>query len=95
MKKLQLLSLLAIPFLLTACGEGWEVKLSDDIAPYGNKRTAGSTYVYVLAKMMPAKGVQVEPAQAAPVQDGMHSVKRVLKPTRMQAEEIFNKKMMK
>lgn len=54
------LSLLAAPFMLTACGEGYELIKTDTMFPYGNERTAGSGYAYVLAKMLPEKEVKLE-----------------------------------
>ena len=61
--KTTLLSLLAVPFLLTACGEGYELIKTDTMFPYGNERTAGSGYAYVLAKMLPKKEVKLETVQ--------------------------------
>lgn len=48
--------------LLTACGDGWETYRTTEVTPYGNSRTAGSTVVYVRAKMMPKKELKLEPA---------------------------------
>lgn len=47
--------LLVSPFLLGACGEGFELVQTDTMFPYGNQRTAGSGHAYVLAKMLPKK----------------------------------------
>lgn len=56
------LSVLCLPLLaLTACGEGWEAQKTDQYFPYGNQRTAGYGVVYVRAKMMPEKELNVEP----------------------------------
>lgn len=52
---------LAMPLLLTGCGDGWEAQRTTDIFPYGNKRTAGSGVVYVRAKMLPEKEIVAEP----------------------------------
>lgn len=68
MKKLILLGAVApMMFLLTACGEGWEMR------PYANTpyqdRTAGNGVEYVRAHMMPSKGPVVkaaEPKKEAP-----------------------------
>lgn len=54
------LLLLSIPLLLTACGEGWEAKLVDQSFPYGNDRTAGSGVVYVRAKLLPEKALNLD-----------------------------------
>lgn len=51
---------LAAPFMLTACGEGYEMIKTDTMFPYGNQRTAGSGVAYVLAKMMPEKELVLE-----------------------------------
>jgi outer membrane biosynthesis protein TonB len=51
---------------LAACGEGWEMVRTTDVAPYGNSRTAGSAIMYVQAKMMPEKKLNLEPAVEAP-----------------------------
>lgn len=84
-KKLLLLTMCA-PFLLTGCGEGWEFQKTEKLFPYGNKRTAGSGVVYVLAKMMPEKELKIEsemePVEEAPV------VEQEAEPV-LDAEEIF------
>ena len=43
------------PFLLGACGEGYDQTRTDQWVPYGNTRTAGTGIAYVKAKMMPKK----------------------------------------
>lgn len=53
------LALLAAPILLTACGDYDVIRVSD-VHPYGNKRTAGSNVVYVLAKLLPEKELNLE-----------------------------------
>jgi hypothetical protein len=67
------LALLCVPVLLTGCGDGWEMQLTNTAFPYGNSRTAGSGVVYVLAKMMPEKKeIQLQPIKRemapAPIQ---------------------------
>lgn len=52
---------LAAPFLLGACGEGYELVRINDAFPYGNERTAGTGVAYVLAKMMPERELNLEP----------------------------------
>ncbi len=47
--------LLASPMLLAACGEGYELVPTQNMMPYGNQRTAGTGYAYVLAKLLPPK----------------------------------------
>lgn len=61
MKTLRLL-ILASPFMLAACGDGWEM-VRTDAFPYGNQRTAGTGVAYVLAKMMPEKELVITPMQ--------------------------------
>ena len=56
--------LLCVPFMLTACGDGWEMIRVDNVVPYGNTRTAGSGVAYVRAKLLPPKDVNVAPAAA-------------------------------
>ncbi|MBI1301820.1 MAG: hypothetical protein GC137_09220 [Alphaproteobacteria bacterium] len=48
---------------LGACGEGWEMQRTEEYLPYGNSRTAGSGVVYVRAKLLPKKELNIEPAQ--------------------------------
>ncbi len=56
------LMIMALPFMLVACGDGWEAVRTDEIFPYGNQRTAGSGVMYVRAKMMPEKELKLTPA---------------------------------
>lgn len=67
---------MAIP--LSACGEAWEAKLTDKIFPYGNKRTAGSGVVYVLAKMMPKKELKLAPISMEHYKETQSHVKSVI-----------------
>ena len=64
-RHIRLIAMLCLPLALTACGEGWEMQLSNTVFPYGNQRTAGSGVVYVRAKMLPEKDVKLEPAATA------------------------------
>lgn len=57
------LALFSLPLLLGACGEGYEMQLTNTHFPYGNERTAGSGVIYVRAKMMPEKSLQLQPVQ--------------------------------
>lgn len=59
--RLKTLALLSLPLILGACGEGYEWQLTNTHFPYGNERTAGSGVVYVKAKMMPEKSLQLRP----------------------------------
>lgn len=52
-------------FLLTGCGEGYEMVKTNTMFPYGNERTAGSGTAYVLAKMLPKKELKLEPVAKA------------------------------
>ncbi len=55
-KKIKTILLLAIFVLpLSACGEGWVVEKTTAYFPYGNQRTAGSGVVYVRAKLLPER----------------------------------------
>ncbi len=56
---------LAAPFLLAACGEGYDLIRTDGMFPYGNNRTAGSGVAYVLAKMMPERELNLKPAESS------------------------------
>jgi hypothetical protein len=66
----------ALPILaLAACGEGYEM-IPYNAVPYEMERTAGTGVAYVLASMMPAKGVVEEtpkeeatPAAEAPAEE--------------------------
>ena len=75
------LALLSLPLLLGACGEGYEMQLTNTHFPYGNERTAGSGVIYVRAKMMPEKNLKLQPVQrdmeARPIEgDNMGTVFR-------------------
>lgn len=52
-------------FFLTACGDGWEMQLTNTVFPYGNQRTAGSGVMYVRAKMLPKKELKIVPVERA------------------------------
>ncbi|MGH1397811.1 MAG: hypothetical protein ACRBCT_01200 [Alphaproteobacteria bacterium] len=54
------LALLCCPLFLAGCGEGYEMVKVDNYFPYGNERTAGSGYAYVLSSMLPKKELKVE-----------------------------------
>ena len=98
--------LLASPLLLAACGEGYELIKTDTMFPYGNQRTAGSGYAYVLAKMLPAKTEpilqsvaprpqpQPEP-QPAPLQETKEIIEDIPEPPAQDAEEIFREQQAK
>ena len=91
-------------FLLTGCGEGYEMVKTNAMFPYGNERTAGSGVAYVLAKMMPEKELKLEPVKPkAVVRDWKPAIKEVLPPEPkpaaavppQQAEKIFRDDMAK
>ena len=48
---------------LAACGEDWEMQLTNTPFPYGNQRTAGTGVAYVLAKMMPERSLNLTPVK--------------------------------
>lgn len=73
LKRAALLSMSSL-FLLTGCGEGYEVIKTNTMFPYGNQRTAGSGVAYVLAKMMPKKELKLETVE----RDWKPEVKEIL-----------------
>ncbi len=81
------LALLCLPVMLAAC-EGYEWQLTNTHFPYGNERTAGSGVIYVLAKMMPEKTLNLEPAMM-PVEREMQA------PATTQIEKVFSDKQKK
>lgn len=96
--KMRFLAVLALPFFLVGCGEGYELIKVDNYFPYGNKRTAGSGYAYVLAKMLPEKELMTKPVEREwkpeviemlPKEDEMPEVKP--EPEAKAADEIFLK----
>jgi len=98
--------LLASPLLLTACGEGYELIKTDTMFPYGNQRTAGSGYAYVLAKMLPAKtepilkAVEPRPQpqpepQIEPLAETKQIIEDIPEPPAQDAEEIFREQQAK
>ncbi len=95
--------LLASPLLLGACGEGYELIKTDTMFPYGNQRTAGSGYAYVLAKMLPKKEMNLQPVaprpqpqpQAAPLAETKQIIEDIPEPPAQDAEEIFREQQAK
>ena len=65
-------------FLLTGCGEGYELVKTNTMFPYGNQRTAGSGVAYVLAKMMPKKELKLEPVKQDVKRDWKPEVMEIL-----------------
>ena len=101
MKKARYL-LLASPFLLAACGEGYEMIKTDAMFPYGNQRTAGSGVAYVVAKMMPKKELNLQPVAARPAPQPLEETKEIIKEIPQEpeqpmkpADDIFKEKQMK
>ena len=82
MKRAVLLSFSSV-FLLTGCGEGYEVIKTNTMFPYGNERTAGSGVAYVLAKMMPKNELNLEPVKEE-MSESVQEVKRDWKPEVME-----------
>ena len=97
MKTLRAL-LLASPFLLTACGEGYELVKTSSF-PYGNERTAGSGYAYVLAKMLPEKEMNLQPVTPRtppqPLEETKEIIEDIPEPAPQDAEEIFREQQEK
>lgn len=91
--------LLAAPFLLSACGDGYEAIRTTEYMPYGNQRTAGSGVAYVLSSMLPEKELKLEPAtrpmEAEPQTETEAETKAVLKDLEKDMDEIFEEKQKK
>ena len=98
MKTLRAL-LLASPLLLGACGEGYDLIKTDTMFPYGNQRTAGSGYAYVLAKMLPKKEMNLQPvaprAAPQPLAETKQIIEEIPEPPAQDAEEIFREQQVK
>ena len=89
-KALLRLMMVCAPFMLSACGEGWEVQRTDQVFPYGNQRTAGTGVVYVRAKMMPEKELKLEPvAEEPPMEEPVAEAPKEEPAPVLDAEEIF------
>jgi len=76
-KRVVLLSASSL-FLLTGCGEGYELVKTNTMFPYGNQRTAGSGVAYVLAKMLPKKDLKLESVAQPVKRDWKPEVKEIL-----------------
>jgi hypothetical protein len=99
--------LLASPFLLSACGEGYELVKTDTAFPYGNQRTAGSGYAYVLAKMLPEKEMNLQPVaprsepqpqlapDPAPLAETKQIIEDIPEPPAQDADDIFREQQTK
>lgn len=83
------LCLFALPFCLTACGEGYEMQRTTNFFPYGNQRTAGSGIMYVRAKMAPERQVNITP-QTMPVERSREVPPAPPKAEPSPAEKIFD-----
>lgn len=84
-------SLFALPFFLTACGDGWEAQKTTEFSPYGNNRTAGSGIVYVRARLLPQKDLKLEPElkPVEKVQELPAAPAEAVEPA-LKAEKIFS-----
>lgn len=86
--------LLATPLLLAGCGEGYDLIKTDTMFPYGNQRTAGSGYAYVLAKMLPPKqepilkAVEPRPAPQPEVKEPIEETKEIMQSVPAPEEEV-------
>lgn len=90
------LALCTIPFLVSGCGQGYELVKTKAMFPYGNQRTAGSGYAYVLAKLLPAKELRLESEFQNVVSTREPAVLEVSPaPVDTRAEEIFIEKQKK
>lgn len=81
------LALLSLPLMLAACGEGYEWQLTNTHFPYGNQRTAGSGVIYVLAKMMPEKSLNLQPAEREMTAPALQQNEKL--------DKVFNEKQKK
>lgn len=82
-------TLLALPFMLSACGDGYEMIKTDTYFPYGNQRTAGSGVAYVLAQMLPERDLNLQPVKRS--HEPIEETKEVLKGM----DEVFQEKQTK
>ena len=97
--------LLASPLLLAACGEGYELVKTDGMFPYGNERTAGSGYAYVLARLLPERELNLQPVAPRPAPQAVEEerplaetkeiIEDIPEPPAMKAEEVFREKQSK
>lgn len=55
------------PFLLTACGEGYEQIRTTEYFPYGNQRTAGSVIAFVQSSLLPERQLNVKTVSEDPL----------------------------
>ena len=90
------LALCTIPFLVAGCGPEYELVKTDTYFPYGNQRTAGSGYAYVLAKLLPEKELKLEQQVENVVRNWKPAVLDVApEAPDTRAEEIFHEKQKK
>lgn len=101
-------ALMAAPFLLGGCMEGYELVKVNDVFPYGNERTAGSAYAYVLAGLMPERELNLEPivdpvaettsaiVEPAPMQPpALQETKDILEELDTDLDEVFEESQRK
>ncbi len=91
--------IMILPVLgLTACGEGYEM-VPYQGTPYTMERTAGTGVQYVLAKMLPKKGVTTEITSTTKETEVKEIVDEEMPPRgemgKKAADKVFNKKMKK
>lgn len=90
------LSLLAVPLLVAGCGQGYELVKTTTSFPYGNERTAGSGYAYVLAKLLPEKELKLTSEIKKVTRDWKPDLLESVPVKRdLRAEDIFQKKQVK
>lgn len=92
---------LVAPLFLGACGEGYDLVKVGDVFPYGNQRTAGSAYAYVLSSLMPERTLNLEPVsskakkevpvtEAAPVQpSALQETMDIISELESDLEQVF------
>jgi len=87
---------------LAACGQEWEEKLVNDRFAYGMERTAGSGVVYVRAKLLPEKELNLTPVErprepeVVPEPEVMNAPEAVIEPDALQdLEPVFNDGLIK
>ena len=80
-------------FGLSACGEGYEMVRTTDVAPYGNARTAGSGVMYVQAKLLPEKELNLEKEMEEEVEEEVEEEIEEIIEEAEEAEEVIEEPM--
>ncbi|MCK5284737.1 MAG: hypothetical protein KAJ86_04040 [Alphaproteobacteria bacterium] len=86
--------ILITPFMLGACGEGFNQIRTDQMFPYGNQRTAGTSVAYVLAKMMPERELKLPIVKVVP-RDLSNEKPEAVKIQEDKMEQLFDEALKK